>query len=96
MLTHNEAEETVGMILESILNGVRTPERPATPIDSYLTEAEEFKRKNPTLLYSSDTIEKLKSIYKELLPPDEREKVAWDLNVETIREVFLLINSTLD
>ncbi|CAD5111218.1 DgyrCDS550 [Dimorphilus gyrociliatus] len=91
MLTHKEAEETVGMILESILNGVRTPERPATPIDAYLTEAEEFKRKNPTLLYSSDTIEKLKLIYKSTLPPTETEEA----RVEYVLAILLKLQAIL-
>ena len=36
-LAHREAVEAAARILEEILDGVRTPERPATPVDAYIT-----------------------------------------------------------
>lgn len=34
-------------ILEEIIGGMRTPERPSSPIDAYITEEEIFRRCNP-------------------------------------------------
>ena len=36
-LAHREAVETASRLLEEILEGVRTPERPRSPVDAYIT-----------------------------------------------------------
>ena len=37
----------VRRILDELVDGVRTPERPASPIDFYITDEEKFERLNP-------------------------------------------------
>ena len=36
-LAHREAVETASRLLDEILEGVRTPERPRSPVDAYIT-----------------------------------------------------------
>lgn len=36
-LAHREAVETATRLLDEILEGVRTPERPRSPVDAYIT-----------------------------------------------------------
>lgn len=36
-LAHREAVEAATRILQEILDGVRTPERPSSPVDAYIT-----------------------------------------------------------
>ena len=36
-LAHREAVETARRLLDEILEGVRTPERPRSPVDAYIT-----------------------------------------------------------
>ena len=36
-LAHREAVETAARLLDEILEGVRTPERPRSPVDAYIT-----------------------------------------------------------
>jgi len=47
MLSHRQAEQIAMTILSDLLEGIRTPERPRSPIDTYITEEEIFLRKNP-------------------------------------------------
>lgn len=37
-------------ILEEIVGGMRTPDRPSSPIDAYITDEEIFQRCNPKVL----------------------------------------------
>ena len=40
-------EKLCQSIVYEALQGVRTPERPSSPMDLYITEEQEFLRKNP-------------------------------------------------
>jgi MYCBP-associated protein family len=44
-----EAEMIAHDMLEVILSGVRTPERPASPEDAYLTDEQTFSMLNPSV-----------------------------------------------
>ena len=44
-----EAEMIAKNMLDIILAGVRTPERPASPENAYLTDEQIFKTLNPTV-----------------------------------------------
>ena len=44
-----EAEMIAKNMLELILSGIRTPERPGTPQNAYLTEEDVFRERNPTV-----------------------------------------------
>ncbi|MGH0118435.1 UNVERIFIED_CONTAM: hypothetical protein FKN15_054287 [Acipenser sinensis] len=45
-LEAKEALATVKQIVETLVAGVRTPERPCSPVDAYITQEEIFQRKN--------------------------------------------------
>ena len=50
-LNTRQAEQIVYGILQEILDGIRSPDRPASPVDAYITDEEIFSRKNPGVLY---------------------------------------------
>ncbi|KAM4603298.1 MYCBP-associated protein [Polymixia lowei] len=66
------------------LRGVRTPERPSSPAELYITEQQEFLRKNPKLQYSYEPVEALKRLWEEVTPGS-----SWDLSVDTLRQAVL-------
>ena len=45
-LHKRQAEQIVGGILDEILEGIQSPDRPCSPIDAHITEEEVFSRKN--------------------------------------------------
>lgn len=46
-LHKKQAKQVVSHLLFALVNGIRTPERPSSPIDAYITEEEIFARNNP-------------------------------------------------
>ena len=50
-LNTRQAEQIVHGILQEILDGIRSPDRPASPMDAYITDEEIFSRKNAGVLY---------------------------------------------
>ncbi|XP_039596131.1 MYCBP-associated protein isoform X2 [Polypterus senegalus] len=83
-LETKETQKIVGNILDGILDGVRTPERPSTPADAYLTEEDIFHQQNPELHFVHSAVEGLKNLWNQWLQPAE-----WDLNARSFREVVL-------
>uniref|UniRef100_A0A8C4TR81 Uncharacterized protein n=1 Tax=Erpetoichthys calabaricus TaxID=27687 RepID=A0A8C4TR81_ERPCA len=81
-LETKETQKIVGNILDGILDGVRTPERPSTPADAYLTEEDIFHQQNPELHFVHSAVEGLKNLWNRWLQPAE-----WDLNARNFREV---------
>ncbi|XP_071783868.2 MYCBP-associated protein [Centroberyx gerrardi] len=67
-----------------VLRGVRTPERPSSPAELYITEEQEFLRKNPKLQYRCEPVEALKRLWQEVTPGH-----SWDLSGDTLRQVVL-------
>ena len=60
-------------MVELILNGVRTPERPSSPENAFMTEEDEFAMKNPNVIYSFDRffsyyIKKLNYLIEIIVP----------------------------
>lgn len=53
-LLDNEAELAAKEALEMILLGVRTPERPSSPDDAYVTDEEVFSKLNPNVILTSE------------------------------------------
>ncbi|XP_042341488.1 MYCBP-associated protein isoform X2 [Plectropomus leopardus] len=74
-------------IVYEVLRGIRTPERPSSPAELYVTEEEEFLRKNPKLQYLHQPVEDLKRLWQEVRPG-----CTWDLSVDTLRQVVLCLN----
>jgi len=46
-LREKEADQMMRHLLEEIIGGMRTPERPSSPIDAYITDEQIFSRNNP-------------------------------------------------
>ncbi|ELU14603.1 hypothetical protein CAPTEDRAFT_226990 [Capitella teleta] len=65
-LATKQANQIVGSILSEVIEGIRSPERPSSPIDAYITEPEIFSRFNPELYYEYQTVQKLKELYRQL------------------------------
>ncbi len=45
-LNRRQAEQIVVAILRELVDGVRSPDRPASPVDAYVTEEELFDARN--------------------------------------------------
>ncbi|XP_075946963.1 MYCBP-associated protein [Anarhichas minor] len=71
-------------IVNEVLLGVHTPERPSSPAELYVSEEQEFLSKNPELQYLHQPVEELKRLWQEVHP--ER---TWDFSVHTLRQVVL-------
>ncbi|XP_074550414.1 MYCBP-associated protein isoform X2 [Halichoeres trimaculatus] len=71
-------------IVNEILQGVYTPERPSSPADLYVTEEQKFLSKNPKLQFLDETLEDLKKLWHEV-----NQGHTWDLSVDTLRQAVL-------
>ncbi|KAL7404939.1 hypothetical protein ABVT39_021329 [Epinephelus coioides] len=71
-------------IVYEMLQGVRTPERPSSPAELYVTEEQEFLSKNPKLQYLHQPVEDLKRLWQEV-----HLGHTWDLSVDTLQQVVL-------
>ncbi|KAK3576672.1 hypothetical protein CHS0354_004957 [Potamilus streckersoni] len=95
-LQRKQAEQVVRQLLNEIIDGLQIPNRPPTPIDSYITEEEIFQRNNPTLHYLHDAVQELKQLYKELYPPEDQVDRYWDLSVDDLKEEVLHLSEDDD
>nr|XP_043883257.1 MYCBP-associated protein-like [Solea senegalensis] len=71
-------------IVSDVLRGVRTPERPSSPAELYITEEERFLNKNPKLQYRYQPVEDLKRLWQKVKP-----ELTWDLSVDSLQQVVL-------
>ncbi|XP_075896140.1 MYCBP-associated protein isoform X2 [Nelusetta ayraudi] len=71
-------------IVDEVLQGIHTPERPSSPAEIYVTEEQEFLKKNPKLQYLYWQVTELKSMWE-----DVNSTEPWDLSVETLRQALL-------
>ncbi|KAK2815843.1 hypothetical protein Q5P01_026310 [Channa striata] len=71
-------------IVQEVLQGVHTPERPSTPVELYITKEEEFVRQNTKLQYFDEPVEALRRLWHEVNPG-----CTWDLSVDTLRQAVL-------
>ncbi|XP_021346742.1 MYCBP-associated protein-like isoform X3 [Mizuhopecten yessoensis] len=88
-LQQKQAEQMVRHLMFDIISGIKTPDRPSSPVDNYITEEEIFARNNPKLHYNFALVQQLKQIYLEMVPEEEREGRIWDLSVEDLKEDLL-------
>lgn len=88
-LAHKQAEQVVEGVLNDLLEGIRSPDRSASPVDAYITEDEIFARKNPQLKYQRELVENLKQLYLQLFPEEDREGQEWDLDVQTLEQIIM-------
>lgn len=49
-LEKKQSQQVVRQLVEELVSGIRTPERPRSPVDAYITEEELFHRHNPGVL----------------------------------------------
>ncbi|XP_052779742.1 MYCBP-associated protein-like isoform X3 [Mya arenaria] len=91
-LRGKEAGQMMRHILEEIIGGMQTPDRPSSPIDAYITEEEIFMRNNPKMYYHHDAVQELKQMYVDLAPPEEQEGRVWGLSVDDLKDDILLLD----
>ncbi|XP_078330046.1 MYCBP-associated protein-like isoform X1 [Crassostrea virginica] len=91
-LQQKQAEQVVRQIMYDIISGIKTPDRPSSPIDAYITDEEIFSRNNPKLHYNHSSIAELKQLYLEIAPEEEREGRVWDLSVEDLRDEIVAMD----
>jgi hypothetical protein len=75
-------------MVELLMTGVRTPVRPQTPQNSYLTEEDVFLQKNPQFVYDYTSVQTLKSLYMELFEEQDRPNHAWNLSIDDLKAVI--------
>jgi len=78
-LQRRQQSTFVKELVEEILNGVRTPPRPSTPIDSYLTEEELFSRQNRKMTFNTEAVNDLKAFHTQIDPESD-----WDMSIDTL------------
>ncbi|KAI3352910.1 hypothetical protein L3Q82_019481, partial [Scortum barcoo] len=71
-------------IVNKMLQGVHTPERPSSPAELYFTEEQEFLSKNPKLQYHDQPAEDLQRLWQEVNPGQ-----TWDYSIDMLRQVVL-------
>ncbi|XP_028281079.1 MYCBP-associated protein [Parambassis ranga] len=73
-------------IVDEVLQGVRTPERPSSPaeLSKVLTKEQQFLSKNPKLQYLHQPVEGLQSLWQEV-----SSEHTWDLSVDALRQAVL-------
>ncbi|XP_051731914.1 MYCBP-associated protein [Ctenopharyngodon idella] len=78
-------------IIADLLRGVRSPERPSSPDDLYITDEELFLTHNPDLQYHREPVEALRGLWEQV---SGRHTPVWDLSLNTLRQVVLSIPET--
>ncbi|XP_066560240.1 MYCBP-associated protein isoform X2 [Amia ocellicauda] len=86
-LQRREAETVAEQILREVLQGVRTPERPGSPPELYVTEEQSFCQQNPQLQYDHMVVQSLNRLWEECVGSEVTEP--WDLSIPHFREAML-------
>ncbi|XP_055982517.1 MYCBP-associated protein [Sorex fumeus] len=73
-LATQEANTVVESVMQELLQGILTPERPSSPVDSYLTEEEVFRYKNPQLCYQYQVVQSLQELWCRYAPVMAKSK----------------------
>ncbi|XP_046350342.2 MYCBP-associated protein-like isoform X3 [Haliotis rufescens] len=88
-LQTKQANQVVTQILDELIDAIRMPDRPQSPVDAYITEEEIFRRHNQGMHYSHETVVELKQIYLQLFPEEERVGKFWDLCVQDLKDLVM-------
>ncbi|XP_061190862.1 MYCBP-associated protein-like isoform X2 [Saccostrea echinata] len=91
-LQQKQAEQVARQILYDIISGIKSPDRPSSPIDAYITDEEIFHRNNPKLHYNHTLVGELKQLYLEIAPEEDREGRVWDLSVEDLKDEIVAMD----
>ncbi|XP_008301524.1 MYCBP-associated protein [Stegastes partitus] len=77
-------EKMCRSIVYEMVQGVRTPERPSSPAELYMTKEQQFLSKNPKLQYLDQPVEDLRRLWQEAT-----QGRTWDYSVDSLRQVLL-------
>ncbi|NXD13645.1 MYBPP protein, partial [Nothocercus nigrocapillus] len=64
-LAAREGAVIVEETLKELLDRIRTPERPPSPVDAYVTEEELFHKRNPELHYQHQVVKQLHKLWRQ-------------------------------
>lgn len=86
-------------MIELILSGVKTPERPSSPQNLSLIEETQFldTNKSHNLFYDQEAVLELKNFYNTLSKESDQSQ-DWNLSLDALKEVkfyFSIFDSTL-
>ncbi|XP_064179535.1 MYCBP-associated protein isoform X1 [Anguilla rostrata] len=95
-LQQKEAESVSALLIWELLQGVRTPERPCSPAELYLTEEDRFHMINPQLYYRLGVVEELRRLWEQVRDSGETRDTptapsSWDLCVPSLRQAVLAL-----
>nr|XP_033816046.1 MYCBP-associated protein isoform X2 [Geotrypetes seraphini] len=101
-LEDKQALTLVKGLVQELLDGIRSPIRPLTPLNTYVTEEELFNRKNPQLHYRHDIVKEIHHLWREYIdkPPLEEERESlqakeeqlgtnWNLSLYSFKEAIM-------
>ncbi|XP_046580766.1 MYCBP-associated protein-like isoform X2 [Haliotis rubra] len=88
-LQAKQANQVVTQILDELIDAIRMPDRPQSPVDAYITEEEIFRRHNQGMHYNHETVVELKQMYLQLFPEEERVGKFWDLCVQDLKDLVM-------
>ncbi|XP_029949269.1 MYCBP-associated protein-like [Salarias fasciatus] len=71
-------------IVDEVMLGVQSPERPASPEELYITEEQRFLIQNPKLQFVHEPVQNLKRLWDEA-----SQGPSWDLSVDSLRLAVL-------
>ncbi|XP_040291672.1 MYCBP-associated protein [Bufo bufo] len=74
-LESREALFIAQKMVQEILDGVRSPERPQSPV-THLTEEEMFCTMNPKLHHKHETVQELHQLWKDYISPDVQDSLS--------------------
>uniref|UniRef100_H3B2Z4 MYCBP associated protein n=1 Tax=Latimeria chalumnae TaxID=7897 RepID=H3B2Z4_LATCH len=96
-LKTKEALATAEQILEELVKGVRTPKRPRSPINAYITEEEIFQSKNPQLYFQHPAVQNLKDLWNQWLGenPEDTEIKDHDDTIKTTEKTGIQWNLSI-
>ncbi|XP_038078337.1 MYCBP-associated protein-like [Patiria miniata] len=86
-----QAVLTAQRILDELIDGIRTPERPCSPVDAYITQEELFQQHNKGMHYSNEIVNQLSQLYLEQFDDDDKENHSWDLSIHSMKQDFLAL-----
>ncbi|XP_028310735.1 MYCBP-associated protein [Gouania willdenowi] len=78
--------KTCRAIIDKVLLGVHSPERPSSPEELYLTEEQRFLQRNPKIQFVHQPVQGLKRLWEQVSPGQ-----TWDLSIDSLRQAVLTL-----
>ncbi|KAG1955827.1 MYCBP-associated protein [Pimephales promelas] len=79
-------------ILMDLIRGVRSPERPISPDDLYITEEQLFLTHNPGVQYQRGPVKALRGLWAQV--SGSAHTPVWDLSLHALRQAVLSVPET--